>query len=351
MFWLGLFLPIVFVPGWTGASISTQWPLLSAILPLMMLRRRCRLGTAHLLGILFVSYAALSLMWTVDFNDSIMGLWIAAMWALAFWLGSTEESLEGLWKGLAIGMTISSAVAVSQYLGYRPVLTFGNGNTPSGLLFNTIVSGSAASLVVIGLISHRLWFYIPGVLVSMILANSRGAWLMLALAMIARYLHWKVAVGILAAAALIFTYQAGYREDDGLRLTIWRVAYDNLSWLGLGPGTFVNVLVSFAGKIHRPEFTHNDYLQLWFEFGLGAIPLYCIVAWSLTRTSSQDWPVLVAFAVLGLFWFPLYSPIPAFIGCVVAGHLVRDRHVLRGDGVRGRPDVVSGHPELRPAPV
>lgn len=346
MFWLGLFLPVVYVPGYTGASIQTQWPLLFAILPPLTLWRSGRLGYVHLLGILFLFYGALSLRWTIDFHDSIWGLLIVCTWALSFWLGYTLPSLIRMWKGLAIGLSVSSVVAISQWFGYHPVLTY-MFNSSAGLLYNTNCEGAVAALILIGLISHRLWFYIPGVLPSLILSHSRGAWLVLALALVAKYLNWKIALGLLLAALLVFTFYPP--SSDVLRLMIWRMAYQNLSWFGLGPGTFIHVWLEYQGATYRPEFAHNDYLQLWFEFGLGALAIYCILAWSLLGTSSAgsrlrcpDWPVLVAFSSLGLFWFPLYSPIPAFIGCVVAGHLVRDRNLFRSYGIRGGPDLIPG---------
>jgi O-antigen ligase len=128
--------------------------------------------------------------------------------------------------------------------------------------------------------------------------------------------------------------------SDVLRLHVWQVAYDYLTWTGLGAGTFVNVMFKFDGHMFRngsmfhPEFAHNDFIQAAFEYGLGAIPLFAVIGASLIQKEAKDWPIFVAFVTLCLFHFPFHCPISAFIGCVVAGHITRDRYLVR-DYVRG----------------
>ena len=57
MFLLGLLLPICFIPGYTGASIPSQWVLLSLVLPAALWRRGYRLTPLHLLGLGFIAWA------------------------------------------------------------------------------------------------------------------------------------------------------------------------------------------------------------------------------------------------------------------------------------------------------
>lgn len=281
----------------------------------------------HWFGVGFIAYACLSLRWTPNFYDSIHGIWIAMIWAVSFWLGSSAISLRELWKGLALGLSVSSVVAIFQTFGYHPVLT--NGEGFSGLFYNSTVMGACSALILIALVSHKLWIYIPGTVPCLLLSNSRGAWLVLCAAALCR-LHWALVIlFVLASGIALYFYQA---PSDVIRLHIWKMASQNFSWTGLGIGTFTDLWFKFQGQITHPEFAHNDYVQLWFECGVAAFAIFAIFAHALYQTDAIDWPVFVAFAVMGLFYFPLSTPLTAFIGCVVAGHLIGSRIVVRHDG-------------------
>ncbi len=328
MWLIGLILPICYVPGYLGASIPTQWVVLWAVLPLA-LWRPAPVNFLHLLWIVFLAYALVAFTWTPNTGLSIFAVAIAAVWALSFWLGSLPESLRPLWKGLAIGMSASSAVALLQVAGINPVMTAWG---YPGLFVNPTVSGAAAALVLVALIQHRLWFYIPGALPGLVLAQSRGAWLAVVLAMLCRYFDWRAAVSTLAAAGLAFYLWQG--PSDIVRLQIWQLAAMHLSPLGAGPGTF-GALGIQTGQM---GLVHNDYLQIVFEYGVGSLAIFVIMGAALAQTERTEHPVLVAFLALGLFWFPLYSPLTAFIGTAVAGHLVRDWSLVRALDRRRRLD-------------
>ncbi len=319
MFWLGLLLPVSFVPGYTGASIPTQWVVLSCILP-FALWRRAPFGLIHRLGLCFLGFALLSAIWATNAYTSALGIWYVLIWGLAFWLGSSLRSLTDLWKGLAIGLSISSIVAIAQSLGHTPVETLDNDAYP-GLLFNSTVQGTTIALVLIALATERLWWYMPIPAIGLILAGSRGSFLILGIAAIARYTHWLVVVAALSLTALACTTWLDLA--DSLRLAIWGQAIRGLSIFGWGPDSFNDVYFIYKGKLFHGEFVHNDYLQLWFEFGIGSLVPISILALALSRTLSPTWPVLVAFAALATFYFPLYAPITAFLGPLLTGHLLR----------------------------
>ena len=88
------------------------------------------------------------------------------------------------------------------------------------------------------------------------------------------------------------------------------------------------------------EVTHNDYLQLAFEFGIGSLAIFAIGAFALARTESPDWLAFFTFAIAAGFFFPLYAPMLAFIGCVSAGHLLRGHDPIRAFSDRCRPHIV-----------
>lgn len=346
MFWLGLLLPVCFIPGITGASIPTQWAVLSLILP-FSLPHAGWITLWHRLGIVFLTYAILSVAWSVNYYSAVYGLWLAAIWALAFWYGSTKVYLEPLWKGLALGLTASTGVAIAQALEFVPVVT-NDTYSYAGLLFNSSLQGVCIALVLIALITYRLYWYIPSLAIGLILSGSRGGFLILTIAAIARYVHWLAALAALILGALAYTYFGDLADSQ--RLQIWGITTRILSPFGYGSGSYVDIFYIAKSKdlLFHPEFVHNDYLQLWFEYGIGSIFIWAILAAALTRTEDPNWPVLVGFATLTLFFFPFYAPIPAFIGCVVAGHILRRYDPVRDYSNRRGPNLLSRSPDLQP---
>ena len=253
---LGLLLPICFIPGYTGASIPTQWVLLSLALPATLWMEGPR-SSIHLLGLGFIGWAILTAFFSVNGYTSVYGMWFVIIWALSFWLGTVSATLRRLWQGLAIGMTISTAVAVAQVAGYSPVLI--NGTAISwhapGLLFNTSLAGVSCAMVLAGLIGHRLWWYTPGPLLGLALSHSRGGALLFALALVARYTHWLFALALLVAGSLAFSLDLA--PSDGQRLQIWGYAIRNLSLLGHGPFAFSHLYYMwYDAAIHTVGSVH-----------------------------------------------------------------------------------------------
>lgn len=317
MFALGLALAVCFVPGYTGATIPTQWVLLSAILPLSLWRSAPPSICLWLWGI-FLTYAALSTLWSTNIYTSVLGLWYAAIWALSFWLGTSLPSLAQLWKGLAIGLSISSLVAVAQAFGYHPVEAH---EGYPGLLYNTTAQGASIALILIALASHRLWWYMPPLAVGLVLSQSRGAALILAATALTR-IHWLAAIAALILGALAYSFWLN--PADSQRLQIWGYALRGLTFFGWGPDSFNDVYFLWRGALTHAEFVHNDYLQLAFEYGLGALAIFAIFGLALTIPSTE-WPILFSVAVLATFFFPLYHPLTAFIAFVATGHASRCR--------------------------
>jgi hypothetical protein len=336
MFWLGLVLPICYVPGWTGAAIPTQWGVL-AVVGAASLWRSGSVTREHWLGIWFIFFTALSLMWAVNPYDSVWGLAVVLIWAGSFWLGSTlydsqlrSGSLADLWKGLAIGLTVSSVVSIAQAAGFHPLPVADVAGHP-GLLYSPLVSGSVSALVIVGLVCHRAWRYVPGVLPLFILSHNRGGWLVVAVGLAARYLGWRLAAGIVMFAIVLMVVHP--QPSDIQRMQIWDAAYSNLRWFGLGPGSFTDLwmMVEELGQkvMERPEFAHNDYIQFVFEAGLGSVLVFALMAAILAQPKATEWPVFAGFAALGLFFFPFHTPLCAFIGCVAAGYIVAERRRVR----------------------
>lgn len=332
MFWLGLIVAVCYVPGYTGAFLPTQWAVLSIILPLGLWRSGV-FGLGHWIGLGVLGWSALSILWAPNSLDAANGLWFLSILAGAFWLGSTIDPAP-VFRGLAVGLTISSAVAIAQSLGYHPVEIAASPTYPAGLLFNSTVLGASVALTILGLCAYRLWWYIPGLLPALALSHSRGAVIILACVGLAMMIRWYAVVGILIIGLGIVSLNP--TPSDIQRFYLWGLTIRELTPFGHGIGSFNTFLYynptdlypNAQGFFH-PEFVHNDYLQLWFELGAGAIGIYLLYAICLSQTQSPHWPIFFGFALLGLIYFPLYNPIPAFIGSLVAGRIIADWHLAR----------------------
>lgn len=315
MFVLGLILPICYLAGITGASVSTGWAVLSITLPLALWKPTPIPGFNWAFAA-FVGWALFSAFDAPSSLDAVYGLWLCCVWAGSFWLGSVSPDLTQLWRGLAFGLSISSVVAIAQAFGWSPVYVYTG--TP-GLLFNPTAQSAAIAVVIIALASHRLWRYIPTLLPGLWLAHSRCGWTLLAIVTLAR-IHWATVPFALAINAIAFLWAP--TESDLLRLHIWREVLAPLIITGYGPNSFNSLYFHIADLTYHPEFVHNDYLQLVFEFGLGAAIPIGLLAWALTKTDSPNWSPLLAVAILGCFYFPLFIPVLAFLAFALAGNLL-----------------------------
>lgn len=342
MFALGAIVSLCYVPGLTGAFIATQWPVLSILLPLVMLFRGTPMTPFHWLGALFIAYATVRLWHSPIFADGVQGLWMVYIMGLGFWFGSTLTDLRGLYQGLAFGVSVSAAVAVSQQLGFTWVPYVSD--APAGLYVNAVAQGVACALVIVALVTERLWLWVPLPALGLALSGSRGAWVALAFGLAAAYFRrlWVFAGAAAAAAAFLVLPLS---KSDAVRASIWSATIDNLTWLGYGPGAFFSWLLVRDGATFYPEYAHNDALQLAFEYGVWAALPLGILAYGLTRTTEPGWPVLVAFAIAGCYSMPLWVGVASFIGCVVAGRVVAGGYLARGVRHYSRQHVLPGRRE------
>jgi MFS family permease len=301
----------------------------------------------HWLGVFFLAYVFTSALWAHNFGTSVLGIWYALVWALSFWLGTTLSDLRQLWQGLAYGAVIASLVAVFQWLGADfPVTMQGQ---ISGLYFNSTVLGAVCALMLVACLCHRLWWPIPFLAAGLALSHSRGGLFILAVGLCAR-IHWLLALACALAGFAIISHLTD--PSDLQRMEIWGVALHGMSPFGWGPDSFNDLFAMLPRRpdmtpsLYHLEFAHNDYLQLAFEYGLVAIAPITILAAALRRTQHPDFSILAAWGCLALFYFPLYAPLLAFIGCVCAGHLLRPDDALRPLGDRWGQPILPWHNTL-----
>lgn len=314
---LGLATSLAYIPGITGNALPTGWAILSLTLSLT-LWIKADMTPFHTAGAAFLAYVAWSITWTPEPWDGLYTLWHFIILALAFRLGNTDLDLRPLWKGLAIGVGISSCVAALQYLGYTIVPTA----TPyAGIYYNGVASGAISAVAIVALLTIDQWYWVAILIPGLLLSGSRGAIFAAAFGTLLTF-HRRAWVALIPlGAASIITYHLG--PSDIQRFTIWSAALNHLDFWGNGAGSFLSVLMQTPHGLQHPEYAHNDYLQLVFEFGIGTLFLIPFVI-PCAQYQHSLFPILGAVFLLAMVAMPLHIPVVAFVFAVASGRLCRD---------------------------
>lgn len=293
----------------------------------------------HWLGLAFVIYAFASLWWAPRRDDAINELWHLTLFAIAFILGSQLVDLRRFWKGLALGVGISSAIALVQWWwgAEWQILPTSDWGKPPGLFFNDAVAGAVAAIVFVGCLSERMWAWSVLSLPLLLLSQSRGAWL----AVFATYfvvvwfaLRWRERAIYLAAWSVPIAVAVAYYHtgSDPIRLEIWKALITHASWLGSGAGSTQSIFLFTSSNVFHIEHAHNDFIQLGYEYGLGTIPLVLALALLLEHRDAIPWPPLLCCTILSLYFWTLEAPVTAFAFGVVAGRVAADLGVAWDHG-------------------
>lgn len=340
----GFLTATVAVPGTTSIAIPAQWVLFGLTLPFVMFLP-ARMTAAHWFGGAFIVYALGSWMAHKSY-DGLWELYTLFILAFAFWLGTVLVTLRPLIVGLIAGMAVSSTLAMLQWYDYSFEIWRLN-TTPAGLFFNQASHGMMLALVIVAGLCERFFFSTLLLVPGLILSQSRGAWLVLIVGALATVN--RVFVGILLIAAVgvfgIVVASVGtvnlfkmLGQSDIERITNWIFILNDLTPFGRGPGSYQGFKI---GDIVVFGMAHNDYLQLIYQYGIGAIFAFAVYALTLARSGGKHWPIFVSFSVGSLFFFPLFIAPIAFVGCMVAGHLARRDYVhVANSGIR-RPSGLS----------
>lgn len=329
MFWLGAIVSLCYIPGVTGAYIATQWPVLAIALS-FGLWRSGPFTVFHAIGLLFLAYATVHMAWSPAPYASVWGLWLIWIMGLALWFGTTMTDMRGLYAGLALGASVSSMAAVGQHFGWTWYEA--PGWRPAGLYANEVQQGTVLALIVIALMTERMWLWIPALIPGIVLAGSRGAWLALAIGLLGCYVRRMWVFGTVAVVGAFYLLTPLTASDEQ-RMQIWNGAWDGLTWFGWGPGIFYTVLMPQSnGGWFYPEHAHNDALQLAFEYGVGSVAPFVLFAFALCCTSARQWPIALAFTAASCYSMPLWMPIASFLALVCVGRILRDHALARDDG-------------------
>lgn len=343
---LGFAIMTAFVPGIVGIASNTSWAVMWLAMPLMLIDRKIEVNRFHVLGFMFLSYAGISLMWSPHGILAFMQL--LALASVFVW-GCTLKDLRSVTIGLSLGLGIAFIVAVLQY--FQINLVMGDGRI-TGLYFNPNVYAEITGMILILILTHKLWWFIPVTIPGMLI-SSRAVVLGLGFAL-AMY-FWSrsklssvaVIVGSLALVAKLpvinsylsniatFSTEANINTATDIavvvsvnsvyqRFNIWEDMLSGLTLFGNGIGSFIYVFPEYNKHIDQAkllvEYAHNDLYQLIFELGIGVVPLVLMV-FILLKADNDYKPTFVFFIIIGIFSFPLFMPVTAFMAALVASQL------------------------------
>lgn len=227
---------------------------------------------------------------------------------------------------ITLGLVALTSVffAIAQESGVTPWYTLMG--IPTGLFFSPIAQGGFLGLVIVALARIHWWEPIPVLAVGLYLAENRGGWVVAGIGLLATWVRQPLIIlAVILAGAFLVTISPGFSDVE--RLNIWEAGWVNMIWHGHGWGSFEDVWIFRHNLAYQPTHAHNDYLELIFELGIFAIPIFCVLAYALTQTSSPEWPLLVAFSTMALFAMPTYIPATAGIGALALASCLRGNHV------------------------
>jgi len=329
LFLLGLGVTIAYIPGIVGAAISTDWLFLFIVCPILFLYCEFSLG----FGFLFICYMTLSLLWTETVTFAVFNLLQYTILGIVFIIGQNLKDIKPVFKGLAFGLGVSSVVALSQYFGNN--LVYSLSNSPAGLFINPNIYSEISVVVLMGLLTLKLWHWLPFTFAGLLLVQSRTAFLALGVSLFVW--AWKqnkhLAVILTMLVGLLGT--AFYWDKFSIssifeRFDIWKDTLAGFKLFGNGVGSFEISFPQYATHIDtelaRPRYAHNDILNVIFEFGLGSIFLFLML---LNVKFKNEAIILLAVFIISMLTYPMHVPATAFIAFLVAGYLSRGIHTFR----------------------
>jgi hypothetical protein len=319
----GFVLSVLLVPGIQGAATAPRWAFAAVMLPLIIPSRKTEFILAHLFGLIFLGYAAISVTWSHHY-DGLDALFKLIVIAEAFVLGSKLDDLKPVIIGIGLGVWVSSLVILA---GIDVPRADGNA---VGLFVNSNVLGEIAGLILVAACFHRIWWLVPGILPAFLMAGCRGAFVAVA-GVFVLWLRRKSLGGaiIIVGLCVVGIYLSmGNPNSVNQRLQMWSDVLPHLTLLGSGLGSYFTLFPLQTTVVDtlalRPEHLHNDWLEYVFETGIGSLFLFGVL-W-LSRSI-----VLACLFIEACFGFPLHMAATAVLGGIVAGHGIRDRHSLRHD--------------------
>lgn len=251
-------------------------------------------------GAAFLLYAGASLTWSLDPQaGAVQLISLCAAFACGYFLKDIRKVIH-----LYLWFMLINLLLVLAPSNPWADLTF-------GLFGNANYLGCAMALGIAAAIAYRFWTFIPICLGGLIYSQSRGAILAAAVVTFLA-LPWRFKalslIGALAAFAFSSSAHRGL-ESFWARLGVWESTLTNLTFWGHGWGSFHEGFKALPVKINMtlvlPQHAYNDFFELLYDLGIGAVPLWIFLIVLLERQGPEKL-MTKTFLLLSLTFFPLY---------------------------------------------
>ena len=275
------------------------------------------------LGTAFVAYALVSIQWSA--RESLWPTIELFSLVIAFALG--------YFVNLRVASLIVCLFTAANCLP-AAVTSMGYFNMPHGLFGNPNFLGCAVVLALAAAIVYKFYWFYPFAAVGLWLSQSRGAFIGAVAAVLIGI--WRRDRLLALTLALVLT-ATGIAISDGrsfsgwARIGVWQDTVNHLTVFGSGWGSFFTEYSSWPIRTNMTTelapHAYNDFLQLTFELGIGTIPLWVLIAYSL-ETESPATLILLTGLALGLTYFPLRIPGIGHFMILSLGHMAFHRRRL-----------------------
>lgn len=335
LFAFGFALMVAYWPGIAGAATTPRWIVAGLLGLAWFVAPRAQWTLSATLGLALLGWLLASLSWSAGALDGVDTALKLGLAVIAFAVGLHVADLRPLFVGAALGLAISSLIAIAQAYGWHGIPSIDD--APAGLFVNRGRLGSAAALVIVGLVSLRILRFdlIAMVLPGLLLANNRAAFLALGAGLCfvpAPKAVRATVISFAAAGVAIVLAAKGIDTSASERLWIWQDTLSGVTFWGHGLGSFRELYPTYLDAFAqswalttaptRPEHPHNEILWLLFEGGVPALLLASLFAASLWRSCAHQLrAVLACLFVLAQFAMPLHDPATLIVGAVVTGFL------------------------------
>jgi hypothetical protein len=315
----------IYVSRYIGSATNPAWAVMLLGAIWYMFKNSVPLTLIHVLALLFLSYAALSLMWSPNGYEAFTEL----LALFSIFMIASKFKIESVIKGLALGLLVSDLVFIAQM--YRLVDIFNATLLPAGLFINSNILAEVTALILVLLLINKMWWYLPIILPGL-LVSSRASLMGLIGALIvwAWYKSKVVASGLTLIGLLAFYFMSAHIDVGTVsqRLVLWSDTIRGITLFGHGIGSFQYLYPLYSHldlSQFRIEEVHNELLQYMFELGfIAVIPLIMmILVWN-----KEYAPWLICFVIISCFGFPLHIAATAFMFATVMGYLSRDCNIF-----------------------
>ncbi|MGI6629226.1 MAG: O-antigen ligase family protein [Bacillota bacterium] len=267
----------------------------------------------HVPLITFLMISAISLFWTINFNESLGELYKLVFYVLLYYLAAAylkERDTRKLITAVLIFGTCIALIGILLFLFIKTqrIASVFNNSNPFGMYLAML------SLAGMGIYVHdskNRWLGIALVIITsaMILTGSRGSLISYCLAfplvlifvsrnqLLSKIRSISIIFSLVAISVFLISTIAPWIQNTGFnvgtlntivirdsspssssvigRLAFWRVAWNMIQahpFTGLGLGTYHVAYNSFrTDDKWWSMFAHNNYLQIWAETGIFAL--------------------------------------------------------------------------------